>query len=156
MTVLHTCFICVSNDSCKSIRIPKYLRFEAVWIPSPFTKISDLISHLYILKMSLPCAKMTVSSAYIRVLTSGHTSGKSFTYKLNKRRTKIEPCGMLKHYSTNDELLSPTVVCFLIFKSDLIHLIASTGKLKLDGFERRTLWLPVSNAFFHPYSTPTF
>ena len=66
-------------------------------------------SHLF-----FPCARMTVSSAYICMSTSGHTSGRSFTYKLNYRGPKFEPCGTPTEQSMKDEVLSPTLVhCFL-------------------------------------------
>ena len=43
--------------------------------------------------MSLPHAKMTLSSAFIRVLNSGHASGRLLLCISNKRGPKTEPCG---------------------------------------------------------------
>ena len=53
-----------------------------------------------------------MSSAYIWVSTSGHTSGRSFTYKLNNRGPKIEPCGTPTEQPMKDEVLPTLVHCF--------------------------------------------
>ncbi len=102
----------------------------------------------------LACTYITVSSAYVWILTDEQTSGKSFIYKLNRIGPRIDPWGTpILQFRYTDWLLPRRMLCFLFAKEEVIHLITSTEKLKSVSFERSTSWFTVSNACFRSKNT---